>query len=180
MKKLTLLIPIAAVLMTGCGSVLSISPLYTDENVVQDPGLTGTWLADQDNDIVVVRQVDGKAYQVFYTSMRDAAVTMKFEVQLVQLKDFRFLDIVRDTGGWTIPGHSFAKISLEGDRAKISFLDSDWLKEQILAERPAVGLKRGELLVLPDNTAFLQQIASKYAGEPRAFGGGLELRRIHQ
>jgi hypothetical protein len=180
MKKLTLLIPIATVLMTGCGSVLSISPLYTDENVIQDPGLIGTWQAGQDNDIVVVRPVDGKAYQVLYTSMRDAAVTMKFDVQLVQLKDFRFLDIVRDTGGWAIPGHSFAKISFEGDKVKISFLDSDWLKEQILADRPAVGLKPGGPLVLPDNTASLQQMASKYAGEPRAFDGGLELTRIHQ
>src|SRR5260370_26875885 len=111
--------------------------------------------------------------------MKDSAVALKFEVQLVQLNGSRFLDIVRSTDGWSIPGHNFAKISLDGDQSKISYLDSDWLKEQILAERPSNRFKK-EFVILRDNTAGLQEMVAKYANEPRAFDGQLELKRIYK
>ncbi len=180
MKKMILLMmPAVALLMTGCGSMLSVSPLSTSENVVQDPRLVGAWQDDKGEDVVVVRQSEDKSYEVLYTSMKDSAVALKFEVQLVQLNGSRFLDIVRSTDGWSIPGHNFAKISLDGDQAKISFLDSDWLKEQILAERPATRFKK-EFVILRDNTAGLQEMVAKYANEPRAFDGQLELKRIYK
>src|SRR5690349_17645504 len=130
MKKLMLLTPAAMLLMTGCGSLLSVSPLYTDQNVIQDPALLGTWQAAKGDDILVVRQGEDKSYEVLFTSMEDSAKTMKFEVKLVQLKDYRFLDVMRDTDAWTIPGHSFAKISLDGDVVKFAFLDAKWAKDQ--------------------------------------------------
>jgi len=179
MKKTILLLPAVAMLMTGCGSMLSVSPLATSENVIQDPRLIGAWQDEKGENIVVVRPSEDKAYEVLYVSAQDSAVALKFEVQLVQLKESRFLDMVRRTDGWSIPGHNFAKISLDGDTAKISFLDSDWLKEQILAERPATRYKQ-ELLILRDNPAGLQEMVGKYANEPRAFDGELNLKRIYK
>ncbi len=177
MKKRILWI-LAGLLMTGCGSVVSNSPLYSDENVVQDAGLIGTWQVSDSDDILVVRQADTQAYKVLYTSMKDSAPTMLFEVRLVDLQGARFADLERDTSGWTIPGHSFAKVARAGDTLTLSFLDSDWLKQEIMNERPAAtGLTRGELMVLPDSTASLQQMERKYANEPRAWDGGREFRR---
>jgi hypothetical protein len=178
MKKLILWMP-AVVLMTGCGSVVSNSPLYSDGNVAQDPGLIGTWQAVSGDDILVVRQADNQAYTVLYTSMKDSASTMLFEVRLVDLQGARFGDLERDTSGWTVPGHSIAKVSRAGDTLTLAFLDSDWLKQEIMNERPAAtGLTRGDLVVLPDSTASLQQMARRYASEPRAWDGGGEFRRM--
>ena len=174
-----LLMPAAAVLMTGCGSMLSVLPLSSGENVVQDPRLIGTWQDEKGENIMVVRPGEDKAYDVIYASTNDSSAVMRFEVQLVQLKEFRFLDIVRSTDGWSIPGHNFAKVSLEGDQVKISFFDSDWLKEQILGERPAARQKH-ELVILRDNPAGLQEMVAKYANEPRAFDGQLEMKRIYK
>jgi hypothetical protein len=173
MKKLILLMPAAVLLMTGCGSMVSISPLYSDGNAIQEPGLVGTWQAGDGDDILVIRPADNKAYQVLYTSMKDASPTMLFQVRLVELQGVRFADVMRNTAGWTIPGHCFAKVALAGDTLKFSFLDSDWLKEQIQ------GLKQGELTVLPDSTASLQQMVSKYANEPRALDAETEFQRLH-
>ena len=176
MKTLVLLIPAAALLMTGCGSLLSVSPLYSDQNVVQDPGLIGAWHAakEDDKDILVVQPGQDGDYQVLYTSMQDSAKTMKFDIRLVQLKDYRFVDMVRDTEGWTIPGHSLAKISLIGDVLKFSFMDSGWLKNQIAP------MKRSEMVVLPGGTEALQQMVLKYAAEPRAFEDAQEFHRLTQ
>jgi hypothetical protein len=178
MKKL-LWMP-AFLLMAGCGSVVSISPLSTDENIIQDPGLIGAWQGADSDDIMVIRQADNKAYQALYTSMKDSDSTTLFEVRLVDLEGGRFADLVRDTSGWTIPGHSFAKVSRAGDTLTLSFLDSDWLKQEILNERPAAaGLKHGDLMVLPDSTPALQQMVRKYANEPRAWDGGGDFHRVH-
>jgi len=181
MRKMILLLPAAALLMTGCGSLVSTSPIYSDETVIQDAGLIGAWQAANGDDILVVLPAEDQGYQVLYTSMKDSASTMKFDVRLVQLSGSRFLDVVRDTGGWAVPGHCFAKISRDGDVVKFSFFDADWVKQSLVAERPSLAqFKRGELLVLPDSTPTLQQMLRKYANEPRAFDGETEIHRIHQ
>jgi hypothetical protein len=180
MKKLILWMPAVALLMTGCGSIVSVSPLYSDETITQNPGLIGTWQASTGDDILLVRAGDNKTYQALYTSMKDSASTMLFQVQLVKLQGTLYADLVRDTSGWAIPGHAFAQISLSGDTLSVSFLDSDWLKQEILSERPAAaGLNQGNLLILPDSTAALQQMVSKYADDPRAIDGGAEFQRLH-
>jgi hypothetical protein len=179
MRKLFLWMP-AVLLMTGCGTVMSISPLSPDENVIQDPGLIGTWQAADGDDVLVVRQADDKTYQALYTSMKDSASTMLFEVRLSDLEGVRFADLVRDTSGWTIPGHSFAKVLRAGDSLTLFFLESDWLKQDIMNQRPAAtGLKHGDLMVLPDSTSSLQQMVRKYANEPRAWDGAGEFQRMH-
>jgi hypothetical protein len=175
MKKLILWMPAAALLMTGCGSMVSVSPLYSDETVTQDAGLIGTWQASTGDDILLVRQGDNKTYQALYTSMKDSASTMLFQVQLVKLQGSLFADLVRDTSGWTIPGHVFAKISLDGDALSVSFLDSDWLKQQILSG----SRQNSNFVVLPGSTAALQQMVSKYGDDPRAIDGGTEFQRLH-
>src|ERR1700690_306027 len=157
MKKLILWMPAATLLMTGCGSMVSVSPLYSDETVTQNAGLIGTWQASTGDDILLVRAGDNKTYQALYTSMKDSASTMLFQVQLVKLQGTLYADLVRDTSGWAIPGHAFAKVSLNGDTLSVSFLDSDWLKQEILR-----GSNQSNFVVLPDSTAALQQMVSKY------------------
>ena len=180
MTKL-LLIPAVALFMSACGSTLSVSPLYNSENVIQDPNLVGTWTDEKGKDILVVRPGEDQAYDVLYTTMEDAASTVKFEVRLVQLNGARFLDIVRRTDGWTIPGHSFAAISLDNDHVKISFLDSKWLKEKLLGDETVKARpERGELLILMDNTESLQAMVARYANEPSASGDKLDLKRIYK
>jgi hypothetical protein len=69
---------------------------------------------------------------------------------------------------------------LNGDTLSVSFLDSDWLKQEILSGRPAAaGLNQSNFVVLPDSTAALQQMVSKYADDPRAIDGGTEFQRLH-
>jgi len=178
MKNMILLIPAVTLLMTGCGSVVSESPLYTDENVIQDPGLVGAWHASKGDGILVVQKSEDNGYRVLHTTMGNSS-NMVFDVHLVQLKDIRLVDIVHDTEGWTIPAHSFAKVSRNGHTLKIAFFDSDLLKGNIVAERPsAASSERNGLLILRGSTPSLQQLLLKHVNDPGAFGDESEFQRI--
>ncbi|MCX6637584.1 MAG: hypothetical protein NT090_21230, partial [Acidobacteria bacterium] len=58
----------SALLMTGCGDLLSLHPLYTAQDRVFDAALEGRW-EDDDNLLTVERS--GDTYEVVLLSKKD-------------------------------------------------------------------------------------------------------------
>ena len=85
-----------AVLMGGCLPVLSLHPLYTEENVVFKQELLGTWTdPNSDNNIWQFERNDESknAYTLLVDFGNHDGAKGLFEARLVKLKDQLFLDV---------------------------------------------------------------------------------------
>jgi hypothetical protein len=158
--------------MTGCGPVLSVHPLYTQESLAGDLPLEGTW-SENDPDSRQLWQVRkaGDGYDVACIDTAKTPEMQNFRVHLLRLNQYRFLDIAPASApDLAISGHLFAKVWMEGGELRVALLNSDWLKQMIetgRAPQAAIGEDRQILLTAP--TSRLQQFVLLYAAEPEAY-----------
>ena len=178
-----------AVLLSGC-SVRSLNPLYTERDVVFEPGLLGTWAEHDDADSTWTFQRDGENGYRFGCS---EGKFRKFcseggkplEGRLVKLSGLLFLDVTREQedDGFAIPGHVFVKIELNGDTIRTAQLDTDWAEKA--ADFKTLGLSHiridsepntwrsrdfGCSVVLTAPTKELQDFVVRYARDKSVFG----------
>jgi hypothetical protein len=166
-----------AMLTTGC--VPSLHPLYTEQDLIFEPGLVGTWVWE-DGHTWTFRQAAGSAYQLISV---ESGVATVFNVHLVRLGNTFFLDFFPEEPAnmksfyrdHLIPAHTIAKVGIEGDLLHIAMMGSDWLKERL--DIPCERLEKEEQIVITASTTDLQRFVRKYAEEPLAFGDPETLRR---
>lgn len=171
MKLVTLLAAIAgAALTTGCGPALSIHPLYTEQDLVSDLPLEGAW-TDPDNDEVWRFTKSNDGYEVVEMKTGDAAQVAKYNVHLLRLREWLFLDIAPQAQpDLAIPGHMFAKVWMEGGDLRLVLLDEDWLKQMAEAGRaPQSVVGPAKQLILTAPTLELQSFVLANAADPKAF-----------
>ena len=159
----------AALLITGCGDLLSLHTLYTEKDQVLDPTVEGRWEIEDDQ-ILVERAASG--YLMTLQSKKDPSESSKFEVHLVDIGGVRFADILpRDA-----IGHMFARVRVTGDQMRIAFLDSKWLRGQVPHDEADMsgGQKQA---VLTAHTPELRKLVAKYASEARAYDEEMSFRR---
>ncbi len=172
MKLTVLLIAAAgAMLTTGCGPTLSMHPLYADKDVVTDLPLEGMWTDEDAREIWGVKKTaDG------YETQKEEE---KFELRLVRLGEFRFLDITcRDEPTVAIRGHLIAKVWMEGEELCAQTMDTDWLKQKVRETGfPHVEVSGKKQMILTAPTDLLQKFVLLYANEPKAFE---ETTRFHR
>jgi hypothetical protein len=178
--KLTVALGLA-VLVAGC--VPSLHPLYTEEDLVYDPALVGTWTEEESEDTWTFRKVGDKSYDLIYT---EEGVPARFDAHLVRVGEFLFLDTYPGepdikNGFYLIhlvPAHTFSRIEMEGDALRYAMLDLDWLKRMIAEKATDIGheeMEGGILLTAPPNE--LQEFLLKYADDDNAFPDSKELHR---
>ncbi len=176
MKRAAWLGP-ALLVVTGACLPVSLSPLYTEEQLVTLPEIVGTWRsADDDGEQMVVTPVPGRAYRAVFSEGEDQP--MSFEVHLVRIDDTVYWDMAPDPdeiedddyGIYMLPAHGFAKLSLEGDTLRLDHLDLDWIREQADEGRaPAHVVLDHDRFVLTAPTAELQEFFERYGGDPEAW-----------
>jgi hypothetical protein len=171
MRKALLLTALTSVLfIAGCGDLLSLHPLYTEQDRVLDAALEGRW-EDNDNLLTVTR--DGAAYEVTFQSKGTPEERQQYEMRLVDIAGVRMADLLPRSG---ILGHMFVRVRVSGGELRIAFFDSAWLRERLPHEN--VGVARGNqqaVLIVP--TAKLRKLVTRYAAHPQAFGDELVYRR---
>jgi hypothetical protein len=160
----------SALLMTGCGDLLSLHPLYTGQDRVFDAALEGRW-EDDDNLLTVERS--GDSYEVVLKSKKDPSEKQTYEMHLVNIGGVRFADIL-PTGG--ILGHMFLKVRVSASELRIAFFDSAWLRERIPHEDVLVA-KGNRQAVLTAHTPELRKQVEKYAAAPEAYDDEIRYRR---
>jgi hypothetical protein len=169
------LLAAAALMFSGC-LVTSLDPLYTEKDIVADPGIVGNWMSTSDSDSMVILQQDAKSYRVIY--VEDKKAPGVYELRLIQLGKHRFYDLfpAAPTGGSDVlqghyfPVHSFGMLERNADSLRFRSLNQDWLKQQLQAHPNLLPHRTsGDALLLTAPTPELQKFVHARAEEPGFF-----------
>lgn len=147
------------IFLAGClPSVSSVHPLYTEEDVVFDERLLGTWMDSEDpENTLVISQAQAAGYVV--TVDKDT-----YSAKLTRLGDRLFIDCTNDQSGkedLELAVHAFYKIEFSADQLLLYHLDDDIMKTS--GEFSYTEVDQG--LLLTDSTSVLRQLFQKSASE---------------
>ena len=186
MKIKKLLFYVLAGLLGGCIPVMSLHPLYTEEDVVFEEKLVGTWV-DDSNGTWEFKHPDEKdmAYElVLFSPEGDKGL---FVANLVKLENRLFLDVYpkqfpcdledpnKTEWGYNaffyMPAHTFIKIDSIVPQLKMQLTDDERMGKLLTEDPSAVkheSIEDGGL-ILTASTKELQAFVLKYADDSRLF-----------
>jgi hypothetical protein len=197
MKVKKIFFYLLAALLGGCVHVLSLHSLYTEENVVFEEKLLGTWLADPNEPEAnwKFRRIEepNNAYNLLLSD--EEGKKGSFVAHLVKLEDNLFLDVFPDKfpcdtddpnkTDWPynvfflVPAHTFLKIEQIEPTLKMSLLCHGGL-EDMLENNP--NLIKHEIiqdrLVLTASTKELQKFMKAHANNEEIFDELSEMKRV--
>jgi len=187
MKKKWAFAALLFAVVAGC--VPSLNPLYTDKDLIFDPGLVGAWGTDDPREKWVFIKTGEKSYNLKQTDSE--GFSAEFDARLVQLGDYKFLDLIVTNidekhiklNGWAafslIPGHLVLQVHEINPRLKISAMNPDWLNETLEKNPKAVEHRKmgADRNVIVASTKDFQKFVLQHAGEEGLFGGAHELQR---
>ncbi len=183
MMRKMLVTAAAIALLAGCGPLVSVQPMYTEEDAVYEAGLTGAWEPAEDNGLWFIYGDSKSRYRVVTISPDAGKVAdevERYEMRLVRLGGALFADL-QQTGkpddGLSVRGHIFARLRLEGDQLGVALLGSEWLGQRIGEWKFPNRKDRGEV-VLTGSTEQLRALVGRVAEDPRAFGDETLARRL--
>ena len=187
---------LVSIVPTGCDSdgnpfVVSLQPFYTQVDLEADSRLNETW-TDKEGDVTFAfeqRREKGKEKEyelVVKEKDGEQQVSGKFEVRLVQLGAFWFLDIYpKNNEGKSefyrmhfIRAHTITRVEIKQDSIQMAFLSASWLKAKIKEnsiDTPYVNAS--DALLLTGTTEELQELVFRYANDDQAFADPLLLER---
>jgi len=194
MKTKKILFYLLAGLLGGCIPVLSLHPLYTEENVVFEEKLLGIWVQQDSNNIWEFKHPveSEKVYEL--TLYENEVKKGVFVACLARLDERLFLDVRPNkfpseqddvekmklpyNAFFFIPGHSFVIVDSIEPQLKLRWTAEDKV-EKLLKEQP--NAVKHELIedrvVLTASTGELQQFVLKYADDKRVFPAEAVLTR---
>lgn len=189
-----LLFYMLAVLVGGCVPVVSLHPLYTEEDVVFERKLLGTWVQDNDKTTWEFKTIDEpqNAYKLIFSD--EEGKKGSFVARLVKLQNRLFLDVFPSELPWEpedpnkmdwpynswflVPAHTFMKIDSIEPQLKMRLALESKI-EELLKEDPNA-IKHASVedrLVLTASTKELQAFVLKYADGDKVFADETVLDR---
>lgn len=194
METKKLLFYVLAGLLAGCVPVMSLYPLYTEQDVVFEEKLVGTWMDDSDSTWEFSAPNEPpKSYELVYTD--DEGRKGSFGVYLTKIDDKLFLDAQPNklvTGSldepnqvewfynafFFLPLHTFIRVDAVEPALKMRLTDDEDM-EKLLKEDPnAVKYEKlDDSIVLIASTKQLQAFVLKYADNDKFFTEDVLLRR---
>jgi hypothetical protein len=139
------------ILLGGCLPVLSLNPIYTEEDVIFEEYLLGTWVGNESMSSASWEFTRAPASEeedddkdkipAYITTFKDEeGKQVVFKAHLIKLKDQLFMDFYPHPAPWDVepnevknlyntlfmlPVHSFAKIKLSDNKLTIILTDED-------------------------------------------------------
>jgi hypothetical protein len=135
--------------------------LSSAQTRVWDPAIEGLWNG-KDEQLTVTRS--GDHYRVILHSTRPVEEENRWEVTLTDLNGVRFADLLAPD---TI-GHMFARVQVDAGALRLTFFDSEWLRQRVPHEEADLQDARRQA-VLTGSTPQLRRELGKFVREPRAF-----------
>ncbi|HEY6951706.1 MAG TPA: hypothetical protein VI758_04825 [Bacteroidota bacterium] len=164
-----------AFLLMGCPA-RSLFPLFTQNDLVFNPGLIGKWIDQKNGDTFTFQKGGEKSYKVVLLEMiGNKKVTREaYTVELGQIGDFWFIDSYppKKSGGdhHTLSAHILSRIWIAKDTLRMASLESDWLKEMLDANKLSIPhVRRDDDIILTATTQELRDFVLRYADDERAF-----------
>ena len=199
MRAKKFLLYLLATIIGGCIPVVSLHPLYNEDDVVFEKKLVGVWINDS-NETWEFKQsnIPAKSYKLLLSG--EKIKEGLFSVYLVKLGDKLFLDAYpakwpgehQDPNSilWSstsefdefniffIPVHTFVRVDSIGPQLKMRLTDDDNMKKLLKQDPNAVRYESvGDWLVLTAPTKELQAFVIKYANDEKLFGNKIVLNR---
>ena len=193
MKTKKFLFYVLAALLGGCIPVMSLHPLFTEETLVFEEKLLGTWV-DDSNNIWEFKDPNEqeKIYKLIFVD--NEGQKGSFDARLTKLENKLFLDVYPSEPPWDeedpnkvewpfntlffMPVHTFIKINGIEPELKLQLTDDDELKK-LLKENPnsIEHTSIEDKFVLTASTEELQAFVLKYADDSRVFPKEIVLTR---
>ena len=187
---------LVSIVPTGCDSdgnpfVMSLQPFYTQVDLEADFRLNETW-TDKEGDVTFAfeqgrEKGKEKEYELVVKEKDgEQQVSGKFDVRLVQLGAFWFLDIYpKSSEGKSefyrmhfIRAHTITRVEIKQDSIQMAFLSASWLKAKIKENSiDTPYAKASDALLLTGTTEELQELVFRYANDDQAFADPLLLER---
>jgi len=200
MKIKKLLLYVLAALLGGCVPIASLHPLFTQEDVIFEEKLLGTWVDDPNSPETTwqFKRLDEPeragedVYKLIFSD--EEGNKGSFVAHLVKLENKLFLDLYPSELPWEpkdpnkmewayntlflIPAHTFIKIDSIEPQLKMRLTVEDEM-EELLKENPSAvrHALTEDRLVLTASTKELQAFVLKYADDSRAFPNEMVLNR---
>jgi hypothetical protein len=184
-------------ILGGCVPVMSLHPLYDEQNIVFDEKLLGLWSSDSNETMEFTQpEKKEKTYQLILTSIdKDSKRPIKgiFDVRLVKIENKLFLDVFPNqsaAGGleepneakwfynsfFLMPMHSFVKVDSVEPQLKLRITDDDSMKKFLEKDPNAIKHETVEdNPVLTADTKTLQKFVLKHADSNDVFSKELTL-----
>lgn len=142
-----------------CRSVASLYPLFTDNDLILEPALLGTWLAFDEKDTVryVFTPGDSTAPRTYVLTMSGGDEQARFTARLGRIDDQLILDLVPfdddDVAapgfeGFVVPVHIITRLDVARDSLWYAYLGGDWFRD---VHDSTPGAIRHETVVRPDS-----------------------------
>ncbi len=199
-KTRKILFYLLAGILGGCVPVMSLHPLYTENELVFDEKLLGTWIDDSNNTLEFSKsEKSAKTYQLIYTASEEKDGKGKgiFDAHLVKLEGKLFLDVFPNQlpcgspddpnfkPEWmfnvffSLPVHTFARVDSIEPQLKLRLSDNETMEEFLAKDPNAVKHEMlEESAVLTAKTKELQKFAVKHADGKEFFSKELVLKRV--
>ena len=180
--------------------IFTFHPLYSDDILVDIPGLEGSFADRQsffgvttpDSSVWHFEREEKGTYTLEITEEGKSGI---LKAHAVKLGGAYFLDfVVEELEGsdnipdfvlWhLVPMHSFAKVQIHEDRIELMYIDLGWAQENLEKHRIRIKhekrVSNGEtdFILLTASTEDLQKFATKYASYDEAFEDADVLTRM--
>jgi hypothetical protein len=193
-KQNFVLITFLCVALSGC--VLSLQPLFTDNEQIHDQALEGTWALEGTRQIKNNQNKtgtfdfrwfpDGKNYSL-QTKLKDQG-NGEFIAVLGNIGTNRFLQIVPKRpdnihpksfyGGHFIQGFSFWKVQADTSKLTLASLNYEWIETMDREKKLDIKHeKQDKFIILTASTEELKAFILKYADDKSAFSDVLSFER---
>jgi hypothetical protein len=181
MKYRNLIVSLGAAALL-CSCIPSVNPFYTDQDIVFEPRLLGTW-QDKDKadhpDVWKFVSATNKTYRLTVTEKEGKQG--EFIACLFRLKHEYFLDLIPADCNYAtnqaelvafsmFPGHLLVRVPQIEPELKLAFFDFDWLQKHLEKNPKALAHHReDDRLLLTAGTRDLQQFVLQHPGEGELF-----------
>jgi len=182
--------------LTGCTPQDSLFPLFNNDDTAFEKQLLGQWKIKTKDEghqnpsvnLTLVVFSPGEyenSYDVKIPKFSDAGGTMRSTARLVRLGAYLFIDLeMPDTDKFqdipypAIESHCLGRLVLNGDTARIDFLDDDWVAEQVKGGKLGLSyVKSPNGTLLSADTPELRKFALEHAEDHDAFSVSYFLTR---
>ncbi|HMD49895.1 MAG TPA: hypothetical protein VKG79_12380 [Bryobacteraceae bacterium] len=179
MRALWIMPVFAAVLLTGCGDLLSVEGLANKGNTVFDPTLVGAW--NSGDAVIIVQAGDDQSYGIHWLGAEGTQTPqiVRMEGRLVKLGEQRMLDLTAaDPGAFAIPCHVFLRVRPVKEGLKVQFVDSKWIREQVPGSLASFMQDNHPVLTAP--APQVEAFLLKFGFDERALDDPMLLRPLKQ
>jgi hypothetical protein len=170
-------------LLTACGDLLSVYPLATAETAVFDAGLIGEWsCAGKDckgTALIRAGSAGNKDYDIVWIPGDADAEALRLKGQLVKVGDRLVFDLVTaKQPDLTVPGHFFMLVEKTSGGVKFHWLDSEWLRNRVMAQNALAHTMVGDKPVITAGSAEIGAFLLKFGLDAKAVSDSLVFKRV--